>query len=340
MSEDLYSILGVSRDASQEEIKKQYRKLAMKHHPDRNNGNAESEVLFKKISTAYDTLSDPEKRAEYDNPQQNYNPFGGNGNFGFGFNPFEAQQPQENLDMLYGIDITLEEAYYGATRQVKYNKRIKCNTCNGEGTTSPNDKIRCSLCAGRGFHVVQQGPFMQHSVCVPCKGSGKIIQNPCQTCDGDGTIFDRVTIDINIPKHLAGSRLHIPRGGHTSKKGQTGSLYIDVNILPHAKFDRKGPIDLVCQIDCTYDILCLGGQTPISTISGDINLKIAAGTQTGSVIRVAGKGMKVGHQTGNLLCVVRCVIPKDITDEQKELITQLANSFEKIELNSSSTTTE
>lgn len=340
MSEDLYKILGVSRDASQETIKKQYRKLAMKHHPDRNNGDAESEAVFKKLSTAYDTLSDPAKRAEYDNPQPDFNPFGGFGGFG-GFNPFEQQMhQQENLDLLYGIDITLEEAYHGTTRNVKYNKRIKCSTCNGQGSTKPNDTIRCSTCQGRGVHVIQNGPFMQHSACHACKGSGKIIQHPCESCDGEGTVVDRVTIDINIPKGIAGNRLQIHNGGHCGKNGSVGNLFIDITIQPHAKFDRKGPVDLVCQIDCTYDTLCLGGTVPVSTIDGDINVKIAAGTQTGSVVRVAKKGMRVGQMTGNLLCVIRCVIPSDLTDKQKELIQELANSFETIELNSEPTTAE
>jgi molecular chaperone DnaJ len=339
MSEDLYKILGVSRDASQDEIKKQYRKLAMKHHPDRNNGNAESEAIFKKLSTAYDTLSDPAKRSEYDNPQPDFNPFGGG--FG-GFNPFDHpahQQAHENLDLLYGIDITLEEAYHGTTREVKYNKRIKCSTCNGQGTSKPNDTVRCSLCQGRGVHVVQNGPFMQQSICQPCKGIGKIIQHPCGSCDGEGTVVDRVTIDINIQKGLSGNRLQIHHGGHCGKN-HTGNLYIDVTILPHPRFDRKGPVDLVCQIDCTYDTLCLGGTVQVSTIDGDINVKIAAGTQTGSVVRVAKKGMRVGQMTGNLLCVVRCIIPANLTDKQKELIQELANSFETIELNSEPTTAE
>lgn len=333
MEEDLYKILGVSTDASQDEIKKAYKKLAMKYHPDRNKGDANAEEKFKSISTAYDTLSDPTKRSNYDNRGQGFQGFGNSG--GFGFNDMfgdifrrQHQQPEVQIDLTYQLTIPLEDSFNGAQRTIKYNKSIRCEPCKGKGSTDSSSIVTCSLCKGSGILVSHNGPFMVQHNCHACDGKGKQNTNPCTNCDGSGHVPERTEVDINIPRGvLSGNRLQLNHKGNFHN-GKIGNLYIIVNVDEHPKFNRHGH-DLIRHLKVPFTTLCNGGTVNIETLDGEISMKVSEGTDIGSVMRIKGKGMPhMGSALfGDLKCIIECEIPKNLNDTQKQLLEDFNNSF-------------
>jgi molecular chaperone DnaJ len=331
MGEDLYKVLGVAEDASPEEIKKSYKKLAMKYHPDRNKGDSKAEEKFKSISTAYDTLSDPTKRSNYDNRNQGFQGFSGHGGFNFHdiFGDMTSRSTQEvPIDLTYQLTITLEESFNGTQRTIKYNKYVKCGTCDGKGSENENSLIKCSLCHGSGVLVHHNGPFVSQQTCYACHGKGKKHTNPCTDCNGEGNVQERVTVDINIPKGvLTGNKLQLNHKGHYHN-GKLGQLYILIEVEDHPVFARHG-YDLVKKLSVPFTKLCNGGTVNIETIDGEISMKIAEGTDIGSVLRVKGKGMpRMGsHVVGDLKCIIECDIPKNLNDEQKQILDEFSKTF-------------
>lgn len=335
MEEDLYKVLGVSSDASPDEIKKAYKKLAMKYHPDRNKGDSIAEEKFKSISTAYDTLSDPTKRSNYDNRGQGFQGFQGfNNGGGFGFHDMfgdmfrRNKHPEIQIDLSYQLTIPLEEAYNGAQRTIKYNKTVKCGTCNGKGSNDTSSIVTCSVCRGSGIVMTQNGPFSVQHNCHACNGKGKQNTNPCGDCGGDGYVSERVEIDINIPRGiLSGNRLQLNHKGNYHN-GKIGNLYIIINIEEHHIFNRHGH-DLIRHITVPFTTLCNGGTVNIETLDGEITMKISEGTDIGSVMRIKGKGMPHHGSTlvGDLKCIINCDIPKNLNDEQKQLLEKFSKSF-------------
>lgn len=333
MEEDLYKILGVSKDASPDEIKKVYKKLAMKYHPDRNKGDANAEEKFKSISTAYDTLSDPTKRSNYDNSGQGPQGFGNPGGFGFTdmFGDIfrrQHQQPEAQIDLTYQLTISLEDAFNGAQRTIKYNKSIKCEPCNGKGSSDDSSIVTCSVCRGSGILASQNGPFMVQHNCHACDGKGKQNTNPCTNCGGSGHVSDRTDVDINIPRGIiSGNRLQLNHKGNYHN-GKIGNLYIIINVEEHPLFNRHGH-DLIRHLSVPFTTLCNGGTVNIETLDGEITMKVSEGTDIGSVMRIRGKGMPHMNSGtfGDLKCIIDCMIPKNLTDEQKQLLEDFNNSF-------------
>ena len=332
MDEDLYKVLGVSEDASPDDIKKSYKKLAMKYHPDRNKGDKTAEEKFKKISTAYDTLSDPTKRSTYDNRNQGFQGFGGQQG-GFGFHDifgdmFKRSAPEVQIDLSYQLSISLEESFSGTKRTIKYNKYVKCETCKGKGSNDSESLIKCSLCHGSGVLIHHNGPFVSQQTCYACNGKGKQHTNPCTDCNGEGHVQERVSVEINIPKGVStGNKLQLNHNGHYHN-GKLGHLYIIVHVEDHDIFTRHG-YDLIRKLSVPFTTLCNGGTVNIQTLDGEISMKIAEGTDIGTVLRVKGKGMP--HMStsllGDLKCIVECEIPKNLNDEQKQLLEDFRNTF-------------
>jgi|LakMenEpi03Aug12_release.lakeMendotaPanAssembly.Ray.scaffolds.fasta_scaffold00062_91 molecular chaperone DnaJ len=336
MSTNPYEILGVSKNASSDEIKKKYKSLAMKHHPDRNPDNKEeAEAKFKEITGAYDILSDPNKKAQYDNgggPQ-----FGGFGGFNSGFGDifnqgfgFNGSQQTQHLDLAYRISISLNDVYTGLQKTINYRKNIVCPTCNGKGSEKPSDVIDCNNCNGSGVLIIQNGPFRMQQVCTACDGKGKTVKTPCPKCHRSGVILSTTSATIDIPKGiLNGSSISVKNGGHSDNWGNCGDLRIDIIIDNKTQFEVQGH-NLKCQVACDYDLLCLGGEIKVQTMDGEGNLKIAAGTQIGATMRIRGKGMPIMQSTGygDLLCTLTCKIPTNLTENQVNLLEQFRNTFQ------------
>jgi len=350
-AEDFYSLLGVSKGASQDEIKQAFKKKAKEYHPDRNPGNKELEEKFKAINEAHEVLKDPDKRAAYDSYGKNgYNQTGNGGGGGFdprqGFqqgnfrdfsdifgNIFEdlmgggANPHVDNTrgsDLRYNLNISLEEAYSGKEKTIKYHTAVSCDDCHGKGTKGKDGFTSCLNCGGTGRSRMQQGFFMVEKTCGACGGTGKVIKNPCNSCGGQGRVEKEKSIKVTIPAGIEeGSKIRITEGGEAGVMGgKTGDLYIFIHIKKHGLYSREGN-DLICQVPIKMTTAALGGSIDIPGIDGNL-LKIAipSGTQAGSILRVKGKGMtfmkKGGY--GDLLVEIKVEIPTKLTEKQKELL--------------------
>lgn len=310
--EDYYVTLGVDKNTSTADIKKAYRKLAMKYHPDRTNGD---DTKFKEIKEAYETLSDDEKRALYD--QFGHNPpnqgGGGFGGFsGFGFNPADMfsqffGQGHAQPDQQIVVSVTLEEAFTGCSKPISYTKDVQCTTCNGTGSKTPNSTTTCTTCHGQGH--VMHGPMI--IACPTCKGKGKTITDPCNTCNGVGTTKQQINTNIKIP---AG----IPHG--TVMRGE--GIVIVVNIQPHSVYAR---INNDLHMNITVDAIdaMLGMSVIVTTLTNEqLKLSVAAGTQHDTVLKLTNKGMTYNSNTGHILCHVKIKIPTNLTEHQIDLLNQ------------------
>ena len=335
--ENLYEILGVDKSSSQEEIKKAYRKLAIQHHPDKNNGSKESEDKFKKIQEAYDILSNEEKRQNYDRfGDANKKEFDINDIFSSmfgGFNNFtnfgDSFINKRGSDVKISMDISISDIINGVNKTVKYKRSGKCNTCNGFGGT---DKTTCRPCGGTGVKVnVQHTPFgkiQQSGPCQDCNGTGSIIKNKCNICNGNGTCEVEELTSIKIPPGaLNGMQLNIKGAGNYYRNGQFGDLIVFINEIPDSKFKRAG-INIQCEEWITISEAVLGTSIKIDSPTGKINVKVPNGTDSGSVFTIKGKGIpNISNYgsggSGDLLVKVNVKIPKILTPEQKEI-------FEKI----------
>ncbi|HEX4944538.1 MAG TPA: molecular chaperone DnaJ [Usitatibacteraceae bacterium] len=342
---DYYEVLGVNRDASEEDIKKAYRKLAMKHHPDRNPESKDAEERFKEAKEAYEMLSDAEKRRAYDayghagvNPQMGG--MGGAGDAGFGgfaeafgdifgdiFGGARARSSvYRGADLRYNLEITLEQAARGTETKIRIPVMEECETCHGSGAKPGTQAKTCSTCGGTGAVRMSQGFFSVQQTCPTCHGSGKMISDPCHACSGAGRVKRHKTLAVKIPPGIdEGDRIRLAGEGEAGMNGgPPGDLYVVIHLKEHSVFQRDGN-DLHCQMPVSFTTAALGGEIGIPTLEGQAKVKVAPETQTGQVLRLRGKGIK-GVRTsypGDLLCEIVVETPVKLTDRQKELLREL-----------------
>ena len=344
MSErDYYEVLGVSKSASSAELKKAYRRLAMKHHPDRNQGDPEAEASFKEAKEAFEVLNDPQKRAAYDQfghagVKQNGG-FGGGGGgadfsdifgdvFGdiFGGGRSRGQRVHRGDDLQYNLDIGLEDAVAGTEVKLDIPTLVLCETCDGSGAKPGTSPTPCATCNGMGQVRMQQGFFSVQQTCPTCRGTGQTISDPCKECHGKGRVQQEKTLSVKIPAGVdTGDRIRLAGEGEAGEKGGTpGDLYVMIRVQAHKLFERDGS-DLHCVMPIDIVTASLGGELEVPTLDGKVSLKVPAGTQSEKVFRMRGKGVKSVHggPVGDLLCQIKVETPVNLTAEQKKLFEQL-----------------
>ncbi len=363
---DYYELLGLSKSASADEIKKAYRKRAMKYHPDRNKGDKAAEEKFKEVSEAYEVLSDPRKKQQYDQfghegMRSAFGPggfdfgrdfthasdlqdilgsiFGGGGGgggggifdsfFGGGGRGTRRQGPRAGADLRFDIEVDFEEAAFGSEREITLPMTEECDSCKGAGVASSRGRETCRHCGGSGS-VVQGGGFFQvRQACPVCAGQGKVITDPCKKCGGSGRVKKRKRLSLKIPKGVdTGSRLRLVGKGEGGQKGgPSGDLYVIIHVKPHTIFQRQDD-DLVCEVSVPFETLILGGNIQAPTIDGFARLKIAAGTDTGKVFRLRSKGMPSieGYGRGDLHVRVVAETPVKLSSAQKKALKEFADS--------------
>jgi molecular chaperone DnaJ len=365
---DYYEILGVKKSATHEDLKKAYRELALRHHPDRVSADKKkaAEDTFKEISEAYAVLSDPQKRALYDQyghsgVDQKFaredifrgtdfgSVFEGMGDFGLGGGFFEnlfgdlgvnifgsrgrkakpAVAGTRGKDLEVSVSVTLEEAYKGTEKAVTVPRYDTCPVCGGSGAKPGTSKITCPDCHGSGKRVVANGIFQMAQTCPRCSGSGSVVQTPCDACHGEGKVRDSRTLSVTIPAGVeTASRLRIKGEGESGKKGK-GDLFIVVEVLPHSLFQRQGS-DLTTEVSVTLPMAVLGTEALVPTLDGNVVMKIPAGTQSGSVFRLKGKGMPElrGSGIGDEMVKVVVQIPRVVNEQQRRLMEEFAKTLE------------
>lgn len=343
---DYYEVLGVEKGASADDIKKAYRKLAMKYHPDRNPGDKAAETSFKEAAEAYEVLSDEAKKGRYD--QYGHAGVDGMGHAGQGFNSMEDIFAQfgdvfgggSMFDQLFGggrggdrnqgaslklgLEINFREAVKGCTRTIELKRNETCEVCDGSGAKKGSKAKTCPTCGGAGAVRQGQGFFVVQTACPTCHGSGKYIPDPCGNCHGEGAIPKKVTIKVRIPSGIEdGSRLRVSGEGEPGRSGAPrGDLYVYVQVKPDAFFERHDD-DLACKVPVTYAQATLGAEIEVPTLEGTAKLKIPSGTQPGDVLRMRGLGVNNGRRTGDQLVVVALQVPKKTSARQQELLREL-----------------
>jgi molecular chaperone DnaJ len=353
---DYYEILEVSRTASDTEIKSAYRKLAMKYHPDRNPGDHPAEEKFKEAAQAYAILADSQKRSLYDRFGHAGVSSAAGGGAGFDptvFNGFEdilgglgdifgfgdlfgggrrRGGPQRGADLRYDLEITFVESARGADTSVQIPRQENCETCHGSGAAPGSTASTCSQCRGQGQVRFQQGFFTVARTCPQCRGAGKVITKPCQTCRGAGRVARERKITVKIPAGIAtGQQLRLQGEGEAgSAGGPAGHLYVVVHVQEHEFFRRDG-LNLFCEIPVNFTTVTLGGEIQVPTLDGPESVKVPEGTQTGTTLRLKGKGMPdvAGRGRGDLFATVQVRTPKKLTKEQRQLIEQLTKVLPK-----------
>lgn len=353
---DFYEVLGVPKNASDDEIKKAYRKLAMKYHPDRNQGDAakSAEEKFKEAKEAYEMLSDPQKKAAYDQyghagVDPNMRGPGGPGAEGFaGFGEAfgdifgdifggarrggGGRQVYRGADLSYAMEITLEEAANGKETQIRIPSWDDCETCKGTGAKPGTSVKTCSTCHGQGVVQMRQGFFSVQQTCPHCHGSGKIIPEPCTACSGQGKIKKQKTLEIKIPAGIDdGQRIRSSGNGEPGQNGgPAGDLYIEIRLRKHEIFERDGD-DLHCQVPVSMTTAALGGEIDVPTLQGKATIDLPEGTQSGKTFRLRGKGVKGVRSSypGDLYCHVAVETPVKLTEHQRKLLKELDESFKK-----------
>lgn len=360
---DYYEVLGVAKGASDDEIKKSYRKLAMKFHPDRvahMNGSEKkvAEEKFKELQEAYAVLSDPQKKQMYE--QFGHAGVGGNSASGGpgGFGGFQSGGGFEDIfdafgdifggrggsrrsgtsngnmrgsDLEYQIEITLEESAFGVEKQVTFPRTEKCSSCSGSGAKKGSEVITCNTCKGQGQVRFAQGFFSVQQACPDCRGSGKTIKDPCRECHGVGLVKERRTVKVNVPAGVEeGSTLRLTGEGEAGLNGGTnGDLYVHIRVKAHKVFNRQGK-DLHCEVPISFITAALGGEVDVPTIEGKmVKLKVPEGTQSGSALRIRDKGIKSlrGVTHGDLYCHIVVETPVKLTEKQKAILHEFANEI-------------
>ena len=340
---DYYEVLGVARDATEADLKKAYRRVAMKHHPDRNPDNKESEELFKEANEAFEVLSDPEKKARYDQfGHAGVNQQGGGGagagDFGDIFSDIFGDifggagagragggraSVRKGADLRYNLELDLEDAVKGTTVKIRIPTAVVCSTCDGSGAKKGSAPVDCTSCNGVGQVRMQQGFFSVQQTCPRCHGSGKQIKDPCNTCHGRGQVEEQKTLSVKVPAGVdEGDRIRLTGEGQAGTNGgPPGDLYVQVHMREHKLFVRDGR-DLHCEIPISFVDAALGGELEVPTLDGRVKLKIPAETQTGKLFRLRGKGVTSvrGGSAGDLLCRVVVETPVQLTRRQKELL--------------------
>ncbi len=347
---DYYEVLGVNKDATEEEIKKSYRKLAMKYHPDRNPDNPKSEAQFKEAKEAYEMLSDDQKRGAYDQyghagveQGAGAGGFGGAG-FGdafgdifgdiFGGRQGAGGSGQRNTvyrgaDLRYNMEISLEDAAKGTETKIRIPVQSTCETCKGNGARPGTQPVTCTTCGGHGQVRMQQGFFSVQQTCPKCHGNGKMVKDPCPTCSGAGRIKQNKTLSVKIPAGVdEGDRIRLSGEGEAGVNGgPTGDLYVVIHLKPHEIFQRDGG-NLHCEMPISFSTAALGGEIEVPTLGGSAKMKIPAETQTGGVFRLKGKGIKPLRQSdhGDLMVHVVIETPVRLTEKQKDLLREFDTS--------------
>ncbi|MCM0045015.1 MAG: molecular chaperone DnaJ [Burkholderiaceae bacterium] len=340
---DFYEILGVAKNASDDEIKKAYRKLAMKYHPDRNPDSKQAEDKFKEAKEAYEMLSDPQKREAYDrfghagvdpNMGAGAGGYGGAGGFSDAFGDIFGDifgsgrqrggpQVYRGADLRYNLDISLEQAAHGFDTTIRVPSWDDCDTCHGSGAKPGTSPTTCGTCGGHGQVRMQQGFFSIQQTCPKCHGTGKVIPDPCPSCSGAGRIKRNKTLEVKIPAGIDdGMRIRSTGNGEPGANGgPPGDLYVEIHIKQHAVFQRDGD-DLHCEMPISFAKAALGGEIEVPTLSGKVSFTVPEGTQTGKTFRLRGKGIKGVRSgfPGDLFCHVLVETPVKLTDKQKDLL--------------------
>lgn len=346
---DYYEVLGVAKTASEEEIKKAFKKLAMKHHPDRNQGDKAAEEKFKEAREAYDILSDAGKRSAYDQyGHAGVDPsMGGAGGAGyrdfadafsdifgdiFGGGRSGRSQVYRGADLRYNLEISLEEAARGTETKIRVPVLAECEHCHGSGARPGTEPVTCPTCGGHGQVRMQQGFFSVQQTCPRCHGNGRVVSDPCNHCHGKGRVKRHKTLSVRIPAGVdAGDRIRLSGEGEAGiNGGPPGDLYVQIALKPHAVFQRNQD-DLHCELPISFATAALGGEIEIPTLDGHATLRIPAETQSGKVFRLRGKGIKGIRSSypGDLYCHVTVETPVKLTEHQRKLLKDLDESFRK-----------
>jgi len=346
--QDFYQTLGIAKNSTDAEIKKAYRRLAMKHHPDRNPGNKTSEQKFKEGKEAYEVLSDPQKRSTYDqfghagmntqsgmgggfNPGDSFNDIFGD-MFGdiFGSRRGQRSNIQRGSDLRYNLTLDLEQAVFGDTIKIKIPSLTTCSPCKGSGAKTGTSRATCQKCDGRGNVRVQQGFFTLQQTCPACRGTGQTIPFPCADCNGSGRVQKNRTISIKIPSGVDNDdRIRLSNEGEAGiNGGPAGDLYVDITVREHSIFTREGS-NLFCNVPTSFSTAVLGGVVKVPTIDGAVNLTIPSETQSGKVFRLKGKGITSYRDTriGDLYCKLQIETPVNLNSKQKSLLKQFEESI-------------
>ncbi|MBF0217930.1 MAG: molecular chaperone DnaJ [Gammaproteobacteria bacterium] len=339
---DYYEVLGLQKNATESEIKKAFKRLAMKFHPDRNPG-PDAEDKFKEAKEAYDILSDAQKRAAYDQfghaGVEGAGGFGGargGGSFndifgdvfgdifgGSGGGRSGGSRVQRGADLRYNLELDLEKAVQGTTVKIRVPTQVSCEACEGSGAKKGSSPVTCPTCHGQGQVRMQQGFFSLQQACPHCRGSGKIIKDPCNECHGHGRVEKQKTLSVKVPAGVDnGDRIRLNGEGEAgANSGPAGDLYVQIHVREHPIFKREGG-DLYCEVPVSFVAAALGGELDVPTLSGKVKLKIPAESQTGKLFRLRGKGVQSvrGGAVGDLLCRIVIETPVNLTARQKELL--------------------
>ncbi len=362
--EDYYKLLGISKNATEAEIKKAYRKMAIKYHPDKNQGDKTAEEKFKEISQAYEVLSDKNKRTQYDqyghaaftsggrsthgfgggfhDPRDVFSQFFGNSGGGAGNSFFEdlfggggsqrsASSAVDGADLRYDMEIDFEDAVYGADKKITIPRMGACDKCNSTGCESGSGRKTCTRCGGAGQVSLSQGIFSIRQTCPTCQGAGEIVEKPCKQCRGSGRVRTEKKLQIHIPPGVdTGSRLRVSNEGESGLRGgRTGDLYVFIHVRKHNIFHREGN-DIICEMPIPYSVAVLGGVVEVPTISGKAKMKIPPGTQSATILRLKGKGAPAlrGGARGSMHVKVFVEVPSHLSREQRNYLEKFDGSLE------------
>ncbi|RKF15613.1 molecular chaperone DnaJ [Alginatibacterium sediminis] len=345
--QDFYEALGLSKSADEREIKKAYKRLAMKYHPDRTKGDKAAEEKFKQVKEAYEVLSNPQKKAAYDqygHAGVDPNRGGGGGAqdfgdvfgdvfgdiFGGGRGGGGRRQAQRGADLRYNMELTLEQAVRGVKQEISVPTLVHCEQCNGSGAKKGSKPVSCGTCHGQGQVQMRQGFFAVQQACPTCHGRGSTIKDPCHKCHGEGRYERTKTLSVTIPPGVdTGDRIRLSGEGEAGENGAgSGDLYVQVHVKDHPIFQREQN-NLYCEVPISFSLSALGGEIEVPTLDGRVSLKVPSETQTGRMFRMRGKGVKSVRSgaTGDLICKVIVETPVNLNDEQREMLRSLEESF-------------